>query len=135
MALLSWSSRYSVGIQRMDDQHTVLFGLLNDLHDAMMKGQAQSVTGELLRKLVSYTREHFTAEESMLAASGYAGLTEHRVLHRELTKKVDEFAARHQRGEPTLNLQLLNFLRDWLSNHIQNEDRMYGPLWDENGKR
>lgn len=64
MALLTWSSKYSVGVTAMDNQHTVLFGILNDLHSAMMNGQAQKLTGELLRKLVSYTREHFAAEEA-----------------------------------------------------------------------
>lgn len=135
MALLIWSSKYSVGVQAMDKQHTILFGILNDLHDAMMKGQAKQMTGALLRKLVSYTREHFTAEEAVMAASGYAALAQHRIIHRDLTKQVDEFAARYERGESTLNLQLLNFLRDWLSNHIQNEDQKYGPWVNEHGKR
>jgi len=135
MALLNWSSNYSVGVQRMDDQHTILFGMLNDLHEAMMKGQAQKIAGALLRKLVTYTRDHFTAEEGMMAASGYAGLARHRVIHRELTKQVEEFAARYERGEDALNLQLMNFLRDWLTNHIQKEDKKYGPCVNEHGTR
>jgi hemerythrin-like metal-binding protein len=119
----------------MDDQHTVLFGMLNDLHDAMMKGEAQKIAGPLLRKLAAYTHEHFTAEEAMMAASGYAGLAQHRVIHRELTRQVDEFAARYERGEGALNLQLMNFLRDWLTNHIQKEDQKYGPWLNEHGTR
>ena len=39
MALLTWNSKYSVGVKPLDSQHTVLFGLLNDLHAAMLKGQ------------------------------------------------------------------------------------------------
>jgi hemerythrin-like metal-binding protein len=119
----------------MDSQHTVLFGILNDLHDAMMKGQAKQATGVLLRKLLDYTRSHFTAEEAMMAASGYKGLGQHRAIHRELTKQVDEFAARYERGESAMNLQLLNFLRDWLTTHIQNEDQKYGPWMNEHGTR
>ena len=42
-------------------------------------------------------------------------------------KQVEEFTARYERGETTLNVQLLNFLRDWLANHIQIEDKQYGP--------
>jgi hemerythrin-like metal-binding protein len=118
----------------MDSQHTVLFGMLNDLHDAMLKGQAQKVTGELLGKLVTYTREHFTAEEGLMASANYPGLAEHRVKHRELLEKVDDFAARYARGESMLNVPLLNFLRDWLTNHIQHEDQKYGPWLNEHGK-
>lgn len=127
MALMEWGSKYSVGVESMDKQHSVLFEILNDLHSAMMKGQAQKITGDLLRKLVKYTRDHFTAEEVIMAASGYSGLAEHRVKHRNLIKQVDEFAARYERGESNLNMPLLNFLRDWLTNHIQKEDLQYGP--------
>ena len=127
MALLAWSSKYSVGVQSMDNQHTVLFTILNDLHSAMMNGQAQKVTGELLQKLLKYTREHFAAEEAVMAAAAYPGLAQHRVKHRDLIKQVNEFAARYQRGETNINLTLLNFLRDWLTHHIQNEDKQYGP--------
>ena len=135
VALLTWSSKYSVGVQSMDNQHTVLFGILNDLHEAMMKGQAQKTAGSLLSKLVDYTREHFTAEEGLMAASGYAGLAQHRALHCALTRQVDEYAARYSRGESTLGPKLLNFLRDWLSNHIQNKDKKYGPCLNDHNLR
>ena len=128
MALLTWSSRYSVEVDSMDRQHTVLFGLLNDLHEGMTNGKGQKITGELLRKLLEYTRQHFTAEEGLMVSAKYPQLAQHRLLHRELINKVEEFAARFQRGETALNVQLLNFLRDWLTNHIQNEDRKYSPV-------
>lgn len=127
MALLKWSSKYSVGVETMDNQHTTLFAILNDLHSSMMSGEAQSVTGDLLRKLAKYTRDHFTAEEALMAAAGYAGTAQHRLKHRELMKQVDEFSARFHAGESNLSLPLLNFLRDWLTNHIQQEDKLYGP--------
>ena len=135
MALVTWSSKYSVGVQRMDEQHTVLFEMLNDLHTAMMKGEANKATGALLSKLAQYTHEHFSAEESMMAAVGYQDLANHRIKHRELTKEVDELTARYQRGEASLNLKLLTFLRNWLTNHIQQEDRQYGPWLNGHGVR
>jgi hemerythrin len=135
VALLKWSSKYSVGVSSMDSQHTTLFGLLNDLHSAMMSGQAQKITGELLQKLASYTRDHFAAEEALMAAAGYGALAQHRIKHRDLMKQVDEFSARYARGESNLNLQLLNFLRDWLSNHIQQEDKLYGPSLNQRNGR
>ena len=135
MALLTWSGKYSVGVQSMDSQHTVLFGILNDLHAAMMNGHAQSASGALLRKLASYTHDHFTAEEAMMASTRYPDLPQHLVLHRDLIKKVDEFQVRFERAESMLNLQLLNFLRDWLTNHIQSTDHEYGPWLNERGVR
>jgi len=125
MALMTWNSKYSVGVKTLDSQHTVLFGLLNDLHAAMLKGQAQSLTGPLLRKLLDYTNTHFSTEEKMLADAGYPGLADHKVKHRALIQKV----------EVTLNLHLMNFLRDWLTEHIQRTDREYSAWLHEHGAR
>ena len=135
MALMTWNSKYSVGVNALDGQHTVLFGLVNDLHAAMMKGQAQSLTGPLLRKLVEYTHTHFSAEEQMMAAAKYPGLADHRTRHRELIKQVEEYANRFESGEITLSLDLLKFLRNWLSDHIQKVDHQYGPWLNEHGLR
>ena len=135
MALLTWSSGYSVGVTALDSQHTVLFDTLNDLHAAMIVGQAQTMTGPLLRRLAVYTREHFASEEAILAAAKYLQLAEHRVLHRNLASKLDNYATQHERGQAGLNVHLLNFLRDWLVNHIQKVDREYGPWLNEHGVR
>ena len=133
MALLAWDSRYSVGVKSIDGQHSVLFGLVNDLHAAMLKGHAQSLTGPLLHKLVDYTQTHYAAEEKMMAAAKYPNLTVHQSKHRDLIKQVKEFSARLERGEVALSLDLMNFLRDWLTNHIQKVDHEYGPWMNQHG--
>jgi hemerythrin len=135
MALMTWNKNYSVGVQTIDSQHTVLFDILNDLHAAMMKGQAQSLTGPLLRKLLDYTNTHFKQEEAMMVAAKYPGLADHKIKHCELVKQVDDYVARYERGEITLNLHLLNFLRDWLTNHIQKVDMAYSACLIEHGAR
>ncbi len=135
MALMTWNDKLSVGVQFLDDQHAVLVETLNELHDAMMKGQAKCMTGPLLRNLVAYTHEHFSAEEAMMAAAKYPGLEVHRLRHRDLTRQVEEYVERFERGEITLNLHLLTFLRDWLTTHIQMEDREYGPWLNKQGVR
>jgi hemerythrin-like metal-binding protein len=124
-----------VGVQTIDNQHNVLFGIINELHAAMMKGQAQSLTGQLLKKLAEYTRTHFTDEEAKMASTRYPGLAEHRIKHNELLKQVGDYTVRFEKGEITLNMHLLNFLRDWLVNHIQKVDREYGPWMNERGVR
>ena len=130
---MAWNSSYSVGVLTLDSQHTILFDILNELHDAMMEGKASNLTGPILRKLVTYTREHFAAEEGLLTKSQYPGLEAHKLLHRDLIKQVEDYSERFERGEITLNLHLLNFLRDWLTNHIMKVDQEYGPWLNEHG--
>lgn len=133
MPLLAWSSEYSVGVKSIDSQHTKLFEILNELHDAMMSGQGKSVTGALLEKLVRYTREHFSCEERLMEAAGYPELPKHRMQHEALTRQVGDFMSRYQKGEGTVNVDLLVFVRDWLKNHIQREDKEYGPSMNQHG--
>jgi hemerythrin len=135
MALLTWNSKYSVGIQTIDKQHSGLFDSLNELHGAMMSGKGQIMTGPVLQKLVKYTREHFSAEESMMTVTKYPQLAEHQSKHRAFTQKVTDFVARFERKEASLNLELMNFLRDWLIAHIQGDDAKYGPWLKKNGVR
>jgi hemerythrin len=137
MHLVAWSDKYSVGIESVDSQHFVLFEVLNELNTAMVQGQAHAVSGQLLAKLLKYTRDHFSGEEAIMAASGYPGLEAHKALHRELTHQVEDYIARHRaaedRAEPAVNPQMLSFLRDWLANHIQTVDREAGPWMNEHG--
>lgn len=127
MSLITWDGSLSVGVHSIDAQHTVLIEILNELHDAMMRGEAKAVTGPLLKRLLAYTREHFSEEEAMMEAAGYVGLEAHRAQHRELTRKVENYIMRFEVGESTVNLHLMNFLRDWLTHHIQKVDRDYAP--------
>ncbi len=135
MALLDWNDSYSVGVATIDRQHAGLFGMVNDLHAAMMKGQAKAVLGSLLDKLVKYTHEHFAYEEKMMEAAKYPNLSAHRVRHRDLTKQVEEFAARYKKGDASLNIELIRFLSDWLTKHILHEDKQYSACVKQSGAR
>jgi hemerythrin len=135
MALVVWTEKLSVGVKSIDDQHTVLFETVNDLHAAMMKGQARAIIGELLHRLLTYTRDHFSAEEEMMDRVKYPGLSQHKILHRNLTKQVEDFIARYEKGEITLSQDVSSFLSDWLKTHILAEDQSYGPWMNEHGIR
>jgi hemerythrin-like metal-binding protein len=135
MALLIWSDRLSVGVKAVDDEHRILVDTLNELHTAMLAGKAHSITGKLLQKLVEFAPSHFSAEEEILQAAQFPGLDEHRQRHRDLTRGVESFVHRHQRGDAMLNLHLMNFLRDWLFHHILEEDREYGVWLNQRGIR
>ena len=135
MSLLAWNDSYSVGVRTIDRQHSGLFAIVNELHSAMMKGQAQKAAGPLLDKLVKYTHEHFACEERMMESAKYPGFASHRMHHADLTRQVGDFMARYKRGDVTLNIELLRFLSDWLTKHIQQEDKQYGPWLKEHGAK
>jgi hemerythrin-like metal-binding protein len=135
MALLTWNTSYSVGVLKIDSQHTLLFSILNDLHDAMLKGQARSLTSPMLHQLAEYAKTHFLAEEALMANAQYTGLDDHRVKHRELVKQIEDYILLYDKGEITLNMKLLNFLRDRFTSHIQKVDMAYSACLIRHGVR
>jgi hemerythrin len=117
-----------VGVKTLDDQHKGLLRVLNELHAAMMKGEAQKIAGPLLDKLMAGARDHFALEERMMSEARYAGMADHRAKHQELIVKLGNFIDRSRKGDNTMYVQLLNFLRDWLNDHMLQEDQEYAPL-------
>ena len=71
MSFIKWSEDYSVGIEKIDMQHKKLVSYINELHDAMKDGQSNSVIGDILNKLVKYTKEHFSTEEEYMQKYNY----------------------------------------------------------------
>jgi hemerythrin len=49
MALISWKRDYSVKVIDVDNEHKMLVGLVNTLHDAMIVGKANEVMSSILR--------------------------------------------------------------------------------------
>jgi hemerythrin-like metal-binding protein len=135
MALITWNDNLSVGVQSVDDQHLVLIETLNELHAAMMKGKARAIVGDLLKRLLEYTRNHFRDEEELMDKAQWAGLSQHKALHRELTKEVEDYIARFDHGDVTVSVDLSAFLSNWLTSHIQKVDQLYGPWLNSQGIR
>jgi hemerythrin len=132
---MTWNDTFSTGVKAMDEQHKGLVDTLNELHEAMLACKDKSAAGPLLSRLVKYTHDHFTSEEALMTRTKYPKLAAHFAKHKDLTAQVEAFVNRYQRGELSLNIDLLMFLRDWLTTHIQKEDREYGPWLNQNGVR
>ena len=126
MALLPWNEKLSVGVPAMDAQHKKLVALTNRLYDAMASGQGDDVKKDILAELVTYTRVHFVAEERLMREHGYPDFAAHKALHDELTAKVIELNEKVKEGRMVPSVSLSNFLKDWLVDHIVQQDKKYG---------
>ena len=125
MALMTWSCKYSVGVEALDNQHKSLMSALNELRAASMRGNAQEIAGPRIRQLVSIAHEHFSAKERLMVSIRFSGLAAHLAKHQELTGKLVKFVARHEKRDTTVYTQLLYFIRDWLTQHLQTEGQEF----------
>lgn len=129
-----WSDELSVGIEEIDAQHKMLVGLLNRLYDEAIVHQASAETlNDILHELVEYTIIHFAVEESLFRIFDYPATEIHTKHHNELKVQVAELQEKLKRGEATLNVELMMFLKKWLQYHIIEEDKLYGPFLIQRG--
>ncbi len=83
-------------------------------------------TGALLDKLVAASSSHFAQEEALMHVRKFPGLELHAANHERLFNKLEVFAARYRRGGVAMDQHAVNFLRDWLMHHIENDDARLG---------
>jgi len=124
----------SVGVKACDDDHKQLIDTLNRLYEGMKKGQGKDVLGKVLDDMVKYTKVHFAREEELFDRTGFPA-ADHKREHRELVTKAETLQRRQKSGESALSIETLDFLRDWLTIHIQGTDKKYSSYLNEHGVR
>jgi hemerythrin len=131
--LIDWTNDLSVGIEEIDEQHKILVSLVNRLYQGIIHQTDVVVLQEILNELVQYTVVHFSVEESLMRIFDYSGYEEHKQYHQELTKQVKDLNEKFKSGKATISMELLSFLRKWLTNHIMVEDKKYIPFFLDRG--
>ena len=133
MPIIQWTDALSVNVREIDGQHKHLVEMINSLFDAMKAGQAADKLGSILTGLVTYTKTHFAAEEKYMQQYQYPHYAMHKVEHDKLTAKVVDFGEKFKTGKATISIDLMNFLKDWLTKHIQQVDKQYSAFFNKKG--
>lgn len=134
MALMEWNDRLSVGVRALDEDHKKLVAMLNELFDGIMANHGKEKLENILGGLIKYTVEHFRREEEIFARTKYAGAEEHIKEHKKLTDQVLKIQQDFKTStDGTLPLHVMNFLRQWLTKHIQGDDHKYTAHMHANG--
>lgn len=125
MAFFEWNPSMSVGVAEFDNHHQKLISYINQLHDAMKEGKGKNIITDLLKNLYDYTVFHFSKEEEKLASINYPKLDEQKTAHKAFIDKVNEYYKRSSEGDLFLSVEILDFLSNWLKNHILKTDMEY----------
>ncbi|MDR3437184.1 bacteriohemerythrin [Telmatospirillum sp.] len=130
MSLIRWQDSFLIGISAIDSDHQVMVSLLNQLFEAREEGQSRDVVGSVFNVLVEYTVTHFTREERLMKVCGFPDFSLHQELHRRLAVRVQALQQQYECGHHAAVDELLEFLKNWLVEHIIGEDTRIGP-WVE----
>ncbi len=134
MGSLTWDDTYSVNVKKLDDQHKELIALVGELNNAMIRGKGEEVLGEILEKLLQYTRTHFAEEERMMEIAGYPDIEVHKATHAWIAERVAEIRRNYRDGKATISQEVPRLLERWVLKHIMGTDKDYAPYLDAEGK-
>lgn len=122
--LVTWQDGYALDLDEIDDQHRMLFDIMNRLWSAIIRRAETVELGGILEDLERYTVLHFTEEETFMRSISYMDFDEHIEQHRRFVDYIIQEKRSALAGRQ-VSLELIHFLRDWLVNHILVEDKRY----------
>lgn len=128
MAFIDWSKEFSVGSPALDQQHMGLIALINQLHASLLKAAQKDELNRIFGELIRYTDSHFKSEEGMMRQASYPARAAHQLEHEEFVRQVLELHDQFIAGRHMVSMDLLKFLKKWLTDHILGSDQEYAPF-------
>ncbi len=129
-----WYDNYNIGIERIDKQHQQLAKTIRKLQQSLVNGQFCNEAGETLKFIATYTKEHFNDEEALMEEVNYDDLKKHKILHEKLITQVVDILLTLKKGKHIDPYELIDFLTEWLRNHIIHEDKKIGKFIERQNK-
>lgn len=127
-----WQESWETGYGPMDEEHRELAARLGALFEACEEADGPEMLMPPLAALMNYCRSHFEQEEQWMAAFGYPGEPGHARSHQELLEQLEFLGLRMAMGEgDTVCPEERDFLVNWLSIHIRNEDMFLAEFLKE----
>jgi len=123
MDLLRWNKNYTVGLRVIDEQHKRLFVIINDLIVAFNEQQDRQVYEKIFVELIAFTKYHFLTEKKFIKT--HPQYNEHVSLHENFFEEVSEFIESFHIGEEERIPEMLEFLINWVDDHVLNVDMIY----------
>lgn len=114
-----WREDLNTGIGLIDNQHKIIFDLINDLGNASEAMADKKVIDTLFDVIENYVFRHFEAEEELIAP--HVGSKEHTLEHYALVKEFKKLrlSFRNRLGADNA---VHGFLEEWFVRHISESD-------------
>jgi len=128
---MQWNINFATGIKSIDEEHHEIVKMITKLQDSLDDGLVTHQLGMVLKDLVNYTKYHFSSEENFMSQIHFPGLEIHIKFHKELTENIIKILLNLKEGKTITSIDLIEFLKNWLTNHIINEDKKIGIYYTE----
>ncbi|KJR40951.1 hemerythrin-like metal-binding protein [Candidatus Magnetoovum chiemensis] len=133
MALFKWTDIYKINVEDIDEQHKILVKIVNDLHYARIFGRGSTEIDEIFHRLIEYVDMHFKTEERFMDEHSYSGANLHKEEHVKLTAQTLKLKEEIEKGNRVITAEVMDFLLNWLTDHILGTDKRLGHFLNSKG--
>lgn len=134
-----WRDSFSVNVTDIDNQHKRLFEIGSRVYDLASLNDDYDHYDEImeiLAELKDYTAYHFDYEEKLMAKYGYGDLESQQIEHSFFIKKLDRIGKKDIDGQQNETMiEMVNFVSNWISDHILKSDMSYKDFFNGRGVR
>jgi hemerythrin-like metal-binding protein len=125
---ISWNDDFVTGVKEIDEQHMILVNTLNEASSKLTSDNSQSVLLDFTQELLAYALYHFETEEALMQQYDYQiadqmSMQQHLKEHRSFSQQVIAVREQIHAGKNTEIPELLDFLYQWIVNHILKTDK------------
>jgi hemerythrin-like metal-binding protein len=111
-----------------------LVELINRLDYGLKYKLSRETMEDIVNYLADYTVFHFGYEEKLLAENNWPDLAQHKVIHENFVNRVKSFQAQLKSSDVMEVAEgILDFLKNWLVDHILKTDKQYGIVLNSKG--
>lgn len=133
MQPIKWRDGFNTGIEEIDNQHKSLVDTINKLYENITGGNDNITLNEIFVELFDYANHHFTTEENYMLRFNFDGYQEHKAEHDYFKERINKIRLEYPMSSDEMKIELMNFLRDWLINHLLEVDKGYVTLFKLHG--
>ena len=125
MEFFKWDDKYLIGINQIDEQHKIIFKILNEAYDAFLKNEHQDKLDEIIDNLINYSHFHFKTEEEYFKKFPDESVKNHILQHELFKQKINSFKEQYTKDKKGVFYVIIKFIKDWFLNHINIVDKIY----------
>ncbi len=106
---------------------------MDTLYNAIQKRETEKVLGDTFAQLMHYKEFHFATEEKYFDKFNYDGAEEHKKAHQGFRDRVTELQKRSNEDHLVVSIETLDFMENWLVDHLALMDKKYTKCFNEHG--
>jgi methyl-accepting chemotaxis protein len=130
-----WSKKFFTNISEVDYQHYKIVEYINELYREYLGNKNKEKMYSILINLTDVTKKHFADEQKMMMKHKYPRLEQQIKEHTKLLNDLSQYIKALKDNHSQVDDKLIDFLNNWLSQHILEEDMLYSPYLREKGEK